>query len=395
MGEEVNHLRSMQRPLGPVVVFCASNFPLAFSVAGGDSCAAWAAGCPVIVKAHSSHPGTAELVGVAVQAAVKACGLPEGVFSLLFGGGRSVGQALVQHPAVKAVGFTGSRAGGLALMKLAAERPEPIPVYAEMSSINPTILLAGALAERGEALATGLHGSVTVGVGQMCTNPGLVIVDSTGPVEAFQSKLAELMAGTVPGTMLNGSICQAYQHGIGKLATHPQVEVLSQATPGAVGTTGAATLLKTTAQAFLNDAVLGEEIFGPATLLVMADGVGQIMQVVQHLEGQLTGTVHGSAAELAGSGELLAALERKVGRVICNGFPTGVEVCHSIVHGGPFPATSDGRSTSVGTLAINRFTRPVAYQNFPDAALPAELQEANPLGIARLVDGVRTGLGAG
>ena len=388
-------LRSMQRPLGPVAVFCASNFPLAFSVAGGDSCAAWAAGCPVIVKAHSSHPGTAELVGSAVQAAVAACGLPEGMFSLLFGGGRSVGQALVQHPAVKAVGFTGSRAGGLALMKLAAERPEPIPVYAEMSSINPTILLAGALAERGEALATGLHGSVTIGVGQMCTNPGLVIVDRRGPVDAFQTKLAELMAGTVPGTMLNGSICQAYQHGIGKLATHPQVEVLAQATPGAVGTTGSATLLKTTAQAFLNDAALGEEIFGPATLLVMADGVGEIMQVVQHLEGQLTGTVHGTAGELAGCGGLLAALERKVGRVICNGFPTGVEVCHSIVHGGPFPATSDGRSTSVGTLAINRFTRPVAYQNFPDAALPAELQEANPLGIARLVDGIRTGLAAG
>ena len=197
-------LRSMQRPLGPVVVFCASNFPLAFSVAGGDSCAAWAAGCPVIVKAHSSHPGTAELVGSAVQEAVAACGLPEGVFSLLFGGGRSVGQALVQHPAIKAVGFTGSRAGGLALMKLAAERAEPIPVYAEMSSINPTILLAGALAERGEALAIGLHGSVTIGVGQMCTNPGLVIVDRRGPVEAFQSKLAELMAGTVAGASLRG-----------------------------------------------------------------------------------------------------------------------------------------------------------------------------------------------
>ena len=380
-------LRSMQRGLGPVAVFCASNFPLAFSVAGGDSCAAWAAGCPVIVKAHSSHPGTAELVSIAVQKAVTICGLPEGVFSLLFGSGREVGQALVQHPAIKAVGFTGSRAGGQALMKLASTRPEPIPVYAEMSSINPTILLAGALTERGEALATGLHGSVTMGVGQMCTNPGLVILESCAAVSAFQARLAELFAGTAPATMLNGAICQTYAHGAKKMASNPAVQTLAQASTPATATTGAAQLFATTAASFLADASLSEELFGPATLLVLAKDRTEILQLIASLEGQLTGSVHGTNAELAHCGSLLAALEQKVGRLICNGFSTGVEVCHAIVHGGPFPATSDGRSTSVGTQAIYRFTRPVAYQGFPDAALPSELQEANPLSIVRLVDG--------
>lgn len=382
-------LRSMHRAVGPVVVFCASNFPLAFSVAGGDSCSAWAAGCPVLVKAHSSHPGTAELVGSAVQAAVKKCGLPEGVFSLIFGSGREVGQALVKHPEVKAVGFTGSRAGGRALMDLAAARAEPIPVYAEMSSINPTIMLAGALAERGAALAGGLQGSVTLGVGQMCTNPGLVILDASGPVDAFKAELAKLVSATPPGVMLNSAICQTYRKGVAQLAENPNVHVVARVSAEEGKNTGAAAVLETTSDAFLSDPALSEEIFGPATLLVLAQGKSDILRIVAKLEGQLTGTVHGTAEELAEHADLISALERKVGRVICNGFSTGVEVCHSIVHGGPYPATSDGRSTSVGVQAVVRFTRPVAYQNFLDAALPPELQEANPLGIKRIVDGVR------
>ena len=385
----------MHRAIGPVAVFCASNFPLAFSVAGGDSCSAWAAGCPVIVKAHSSHPGTAELVGSAVQAAVAACGLPEGVFSLLFGGGRDVGQALVKHPAVKAVGFTGSRAGGRALMDLAAARPEPIPVYAEMSSINPTIMLAGALAERGAQLATGLQGSVTIGVGQMCTNPGLVILDATGPVDAFKAELAKLMAATAPGTMLNGTICQAYRKGVSHLAANPNVNAVAQVPAEDGKNTGSAAVFETTVDAFLTDPSLSEEVFGPTTLLVLANGKADILRLIDSLEGQLTGSLHGTTEELVNSGDILAALERKSGRVICNGFSTGVEVCHAMVHGGPYPATADGRSTSVGTQAVYRFTRPIAYQNFPDAALPPELQEANPLGIKRVVDGARISRSAG
>jgi NADP-dependent aldehyde dehydrogenase len=382
-------LRSMHRALGPVAVFCASNFPLAFSVAGGDSCAAWAAGCPVIVKAHSSHQGTAELVGSAVREAVVACGLPDGVFSLLYGSGREVGSALVQHPAIKAVGFTGSRAGGRALMDLAAARPHPIPVYAEMSSINPTIMLAGALAERSPQLAAGLHGSVTIGVGQMCTNPGLVILDITGPVDAFQKELGKLIASTAPATMLNSTICKAYRAGVAKLKANVHVQPIALVVEGESPYTGAAHVFATSADAFLNDPTLSEEVFGPTTLLVHARGKADILRILDHLEGQLTASLHGTDEELAQSADLLTAMEAKAGRLIINGFPTGVEVCQAMVHGGPYPATSDGRSTSVGVQAVSRFTRPVAYQNFPDSALPPELQEANPLGISRIVDSVR------
>ncbi len=383
-------LRSMQRAVGPVAVFCASNFPLAFSVAGGDTCAALAAGCPVIVKAHSSHPGTAELVGGAIRAAVVACGLPDGVFSLLYGSGRVVGTALVQDPAIKAVGFTGSRAGGRALMDLAAARPEPIPVYAEMSSINPVVMLAGALTERAPQLAAGLHGSVTVGVGQMCTNPGLIILEATAAVETFQKELGKLMTSTAPGTMLNAGICAAYRAGVAQLKANPNVQLIAMVTDDGEAPTGSANVFVTSATAFLNDPSLGEEVFGPTTLLVLAQGREQILELIQHLEGQLTATLHGTDEEITNSAELLSALEAKAGRVLINGFPTGVEVCHAIVHGGPYPATSDGRSTSVGVQAVARFTRPVAYQNFPDAVLPAELQDANPLRLSRIVDGVRS-----
>ena len=383
-------VRSMERPLGPVAVFCASNFPLAFSVAGGDTASAFAAGCPVVVKAHHSHPGTAELVGQAVSAAVHDCGLPEGTFSLVHGPGRETGSALVRHPAIKAAGFTGSRAGGQALMKLAADRPEPIPFYAEMSSINPVFILPEALSERSEQLATGLHGSMTLGVGQFCTNPGLTILDGTADIEPFVAKLGELVGGSPGATMLNPGISTAYDSGAGTLGGNSAVETVALGQAGDGRCQAGAALFRTTADAFLGDESLAVELFGPATLVVTHDGTDKMLALARSLEGQLTATVHGTEADLEANRELLDVLEGRVGRVVVNGFPTGVEVCHAMVHGGPFPATSDGRSTSVGTRAIHRFTRAVCYQGFPDALLPGELQEANPLSTRRMIDGKST-----
>jgi 2,5-dioxopentanoate dehydrogenase len=382
-------IRSMRRPVGPVAVFCASNFPLAFSVAGGDTASALAAGCPVVVKAHHAHPGVAELVAETVVDAVAACDLPPGVFSLVYGAGKTVGQALVSHPRIKAVGFTGSRAAGRALMKTAAERPEPIGIYAEMSSVNPVILLPGALAERSAQIAQGLHASVTLGVGQFCTNPGLVFLPAGAASETFRGQLVQLIQATPACPMLHQGIRAAYRAGIERLGDHPRVETLhaAPAESGPGESHAGAAVYQTTAVAFCNDDSLAEEIFGPATLLVTFQNEDDLQAAIERLEGQLTATVHAAASELEGAAKWLAALERKVGRVVWNGFPTGVEVCPSMVHGGPFPATSDGRSTSVGTLAIERFTRYVAWQNCPDALLPAALQEANPLGIYRLVDG--------
>jgi NADP-dependent aldehyde dehydrogenase len=379
-------LRSMLRPLGPVAVFCPSNFPLAYSVAGGDTASALAVGCPVVVTAHHSHPGVAELVGHAVTRAAQACGMPEGVFSLLYGGGRSVGQAVVRHPVIQAVGFTGSRAGGTALLATANARPQPIPVYAEMSSINPVVILEGALQRGGKALATAYFNSLTLGVGQFCTNPGLVFLAGETTAE-FLATLAELVAAGAPGTMLNSTICQAYADATAALAKQPGVRTLARgSTPCAHGQGAPAVFLTTMAEFLANPALHGE-MFGPAALIVTGTPQ-EVEAAIPRLEGQLTATLHATDAELAAHASLLAALERRAGRLICNGFPTGVEVCHSMVHGGPFPATTDGRSTSVGSLAIFRFTRLVAFQNFPDAALPVELQHANPLGIRRLVDGV-------
>ena len=376
--------RSMLRPLGPVVVFCASNFPLAFSVAGGDTASALAAGNPVIVKAHSAHPGTAELVGNAVRIAVEKCGLPEGVFSLLFGGGRSVGASLVKDARVKAVGFTGSRSGGRALMDLAAARDEPIPVYAEMSSINPVFILPGAMAERGEAIATGLHGSVTLGVGQFCTNPGLVMLEGE-PGEAFAGSLTKLMGETAAATMLTSGICEAYRNGLKNLAAIGGVETLVSGE--ADGNAAAAAVFKTDAATFLAGGAIDDEVFGPATLLVSHDGREQVLELARSMEGQLTATLHGTEEDLRNYAELVQVLETRVGRLVVNAFPTGVEVGQSMVHGGPYPATSDGRSTSVGTQAIYRFARPVCYQGFPQSALPDEVTDANPLGVRQLVDG--------
>lgn len=379
-------VRSLLAPLGPVVVFSSSNFPLAFSVAGGDTASALAAGCPVIVKPHQGHLGTSELVGLLVQQAVKDCGAPEGTFSLVYGAGREVGIALVKHPLVKAVGFTGSRAGGRALMDAAAARPVPIPVYAEMGSINPVFLLPGALKQNAEALATGLHGSVTLGVGQFCTNPGLVFVEPGDAANNFIKKLESLMAATPPGTMLTADLCAAYRVGVEKFSNMKGVTRAAAVETIDGGAQGGAALFTTDAGTFLPQPELTDEIFGPSTLVVQGSSA-QLLTAAQKLEGQLTATIHGTPEELAANRELIAILETKAGRVLFNGFPTGVEVCHAMTHGGPYPATSDGRSTSVGTRAISRFARPVCYQNFPEAALPDELKDANPIGLWRLVDG--------
>ncbi|MES2706566.1 MAG: aldehyde dehydrogenase (NADP(+)) [Verrucomicrobiota bacterium] len=379
--------RSMLRPLGPVVVFGASNFPLAYSTAGGDTASALAAGCPVIVKAHAAHPGTAALVAEAVVSAARGLNLPEGVFSMLFDAGLEIGTALVGHPHVQAVGFTGSRAGGTALVKIAAARPQPIPVYAEMSSVNPVFMLPGALSERGSALGTALAASVAMGVGQFCTSPGLVIYDRNSDSAPFREALRTALAASQPGTMLNAGIHANYLSKRAALAAHPEVStVLELPSPGPCGGAG---IYTTTAAAVLADGGLTGEVFGPGTLLVAADGPEEILALAHFLEGQLTATVHGAAADLALQKDLLAILETKAGRVLCAGFPTGLEVNQSIVHGGPWPATSDGRSTSVGGAAIFRFTRQVCWQDCPDAFLPPALQEANPLSLARTEDGAR------
>lgn len=379
-------LRSLLRPVGPVAVFGASNFPLAYSVAGGDTAAALAAGCPVIVKAHPAHPGTSEIVGRCVLEAARECQMPEGIFSLLFDKGHEIGLALVRHPQVKAVGFTGSRSGGRALMDAAAARPEPIPVFAEMSSINPIVITPGALRERSAEIATGLYASVTQGVGQFCTNPGLVLLPAGEAGSQFLEDLAARMHDTAAGTMLTSGICAAYGKGVEKLAT--ETGVTARVLPALDQAKAGAALFETSSKVLWENSQLMHEVFGPSTLVVRYEDSDELRAVARALEGQLTVTLHADTQELADNADLLAILEDKAGRLLINGFPTGVEVGHAIVHGGPYPATSDGQSTSVGSRAINRFVRPVCFQNFPDAALPLELQESNPLKIRRLVDGV-------
>lgn len=382
-------LRSMMVPLGPVVVFSASNFPLAYSVAGGDTASAFAAGCPVIVKPHQGHLGTSEIVGLLVQQAARECQAPAGIFSMLYGAGRDVGIALVKHPLVKAVGFTGSRSGGRALMDAAASRPEPIPVYAEMGSINPVFFLSGVLNQKPEELAVGLHGSVTLGVGQFCTNPGLIFVERSGGAKVFLQKLESLIAATVPGTMLTADLCAAYRAGVETFSKTSGVQrlALASADPGPGKAQAGAALFATDADTFLKNRDLMDEVFGPSTIAVQCSSCEEMLEAAKRLEGQLTATLHGLPEELDAHRELVEILTAKAGRLVFNGFPTGVEVAHAMTHGGPYPATSDGRSTSVGTRAVERFLRPVSYQSFPDAVLPDELKESNPLKFARLLDG--------
>jgi len=377
-------LRSMLVPLGPVAVFCASNFPLAYSVAGGDTASALAAGCPVVVIGHHSHMGVAEIVAQAVVEAASETGMPEGVFSLLYGGGRKVGAAVVKHPVTAAVGFTGSRAGGVALMEAAAARPCPIPVYAEMSAVNPIVVLPGALGDEAKSLslAEAFFGSLTLGCGQFCTNPGLVFLPENG-AEVFSNKLKSLIESANAGVMLNAGIAKAYADATASFASQPGVETLAASqSPG--GNTGAPLVLTASAKQFAANPVLHGEMFGPACVLVHGN-LDETHAALVALEGQLTATIHGTDEEISANSALISQLRRISGRLIFNGFPTGVEVCSSMVHGGPFPATSDGRSTSVGSMAIFRFCRPAAWQNAPQSALPPELQDANPLGIHQQV----------
>ena len=387
-------LRSMLRPIGPVAVFGSSNFPLAFSAAGGDTASALAAGCPVIVKAHSAHPGTSELVATVIQQAVAAAGLPEGVYSLLYGSGIETGAALVRHPLIQAVTFTGSLGAGRTLMDMAAARPRPIPCFTEMSSGNPIFIQPGALRGGAEALAEGLFNSFTLGAGQFCTKPGIVFLPEQPETAGFLQKLRELVSQAQPFTLLTPGIARDYARASGQRAA--QATLAAQAAPPksdlvhAPACPANAQLFTTTLEEFVRQPELSEEIFGPGTLLVRCETPDDFLRAAVALEGHLTATILGTNDELAAQSALIALLEQKAGRLLFNGFPTGVEVSHAMVHGGPYPATSDSRFTSVGSQAIFRFARPVCFQGFPDALVPAELQAANPLGIMRLMDGVRT-----
>jgi alpha-ketoglutaric semialdehyde dehydrogenase len=385
-------IRSMHKALGPVAVFGASNFPLAFSVAGGDTASALAAGNPVIVKAHPAHPGTSALVGHAIRESVRACHLPEGVFSLLFDAGVDVGVSLVQHPVIKAVAFTGSFAGGTALMKLAAARPEPIPCYSEMGSVNPVFVLPGALNKRGGAIATALQASFTLGAGQFCTKPGLVLVPKEDGTPAFMKELGDRVNSTASQTLLTKAIADRYTSAIKGRTCAADATVLAQGAKveESSAATVQASLFVADYKDLLENEELAQEIFGPTTLVVGYQDRKQLLAVAEKLEGHLTATLQADESDLPDYAGLIDILTRKVGRLILNDYPTGVEVCHAMVHGGPFPATSDGRSTSVGTQAIFRFTRLVCFQSFPEAALPDALKSSNPLGIMRLVDGDRT-----
>ena len=427
-------LRRMAIPVGPVAVFGASNFPLAFSVAGGDTASALAAGCPVVVKAHPAHPGASELVGSALQRAVKATGFHPGTFSMLHGKSPEVGLRLVQHPILQSVGFTGSLIAGRALFDAAASRPRPIPVHAEMGSTNPVFILPDALSTRGDAIAKGLAASVTLGAGQFCTKPGLIFLwsrlnssgedtDRAAPARAFIESVATALHAVPPFTMLHESICDAYRERKGHLLgidgvepVHPrapkagrcsrveeqghdpcgpgekhELRIPEQEHGGAEAPGKAeAAVFATGLETFLCEGRLREEWFGPGTLIVVCRDFAEMEQAARSLGGNLTATLHGTSKDLAHAERLVQIVRRQVGRLVFNGYPTGVEVCPSMHHGGPFPASTDARSTSVGTAAIHRFVRPICYQNFPHESLPAELRDQNPRHILRLIDGITT-----
>ncbi len=381
-------IRRMLHPIGPVAVFSASNFPYAFAVAGGDTASAWAAGCPVIVKGHPSHPMTSELVATAVERAVAACDFPSGFFSLLQGASIEVGQALVKHPRMAAVGFTGSLRGGRALFDAAAARPVPIPVYAEMGSVNPVVLSPGALRARAEALAEGLAHSATLGAGQFCTNPGLVFLIASPEAEAFVELYVRTMEAAAPGVLLNEAILTNLTRMVGTTTSKAGVALMTGGRPmDGRGCGYAHTVMRVHAADFCADESLQEEHFGPVTLIVVCESESELITALKTLHGNLTGTVHAQNDELEFARRVYDVLRERVGRLIWNGFPTGVEVCHAMQHGGPYPATTAPHTTSVGMTAIKRFMRPVAYQGLPDALLPDALKDHNPLGIWRIVDG--------
>ena len=364
-------IRLMQRPVGPVAVFGASNFPLAFSTAGGDTAAALAAGCPVVVKGHSAHPGTGEIIAEAIHAAILSCNLPSGVFSLIQGGRRDVGTALVTNPLIKAVGFTGSLAGGRALFDLCAARPEPIPFFGELGSVNPMFILPEALSARGEGIARGWAGSLTMGAGQFCTNPGIAVVPAGAAGDAFVATMAEALRAVAPQVMLTEGIARAYREGKARFDSRNAVRpVLATESTGREASPN---LYEVPAEAFMADHALREEVFGPLGLVVRVTSAEDMPALAAQFEGQLTATLHMDAGDAALARRLLPVLERKAGRVLANGFPTGVEVCDAMVHGGPYPASTNFGATSVGTMSIRRFLRPVSYQNIPENILPTDL----------------------
>ncbi|NVD44935.1 aldehyde dehydrogenase (NADP(+)) [Qipengyuania atrilutea] len=367
-------LRLRMVPLGPVAVFGASNFPLAFSVAGGDTASALAAGCCVVVKGHPAHPGTSEMVAAAITEAVSEAGMPAGVFSLLNGAGNELGEALVKNPHIAAVGFTGSRGGGLALMKHASERKVPIPVYAEMSSINPVVLLPNKLEAQADALGTAYVASLALGAGQFCTNPGIVLAVKGDALDTFLASAKEALGTTAAQTMLTKNIKGAYDQGAGKLSSKSGATLVGQGAEGSAAC-GRAQVFTVSAADFMADEDYREEVFGPSSIVIRCADVDEIRSVLASLEGQLTATLHMVEGDYEAAKTLLPVLESIAGRVLANGWPTGVEVTHAMVHGGPFPATSDGRSTSVGTMAIERYLRPVSYQDLPEELLPEVLKD--------------------
>ena len=383
-------IRRMKHPIGPVVVFGSSNFPLAFSVAGGDTASAFCTGNPVIVKAHRAHPGTSELIATAIHRAVDSCDLPPGVFSMLHGEGRTIGQALVQHPETQAVGFTGSFTAGRALCDAAAKRPSPIPVFAEMSSLNPLFLLPDALSTRCCDIAKGFVTSMTLGVGQFCTKPGLVFAKEGPTLDAFLASVSKELTEITPSSMLTRGILQSYEASRNTIACDASTTLVGKSSgiQDESKTQAGASIMMTDAATFLTHPHLAEEVFGPFSLIIKVQSSDQFEAIAQQLNGQLTATVHGTEKDLQDAQDLLHILSHKAGRLILNGFPTGVEVCHAMQHGGPWSASSDSRFTSVGSAALERFIRPVCYQGFPQELLPAALQDGNPLGINRVRNGV-------
>jgi len=383
-------IRKMLVPLGPVLVFPASNFPLAFSTAGGDTASALAAGNPVIVKAHESHPGTNELIATAILKAAQQCGLPDGVFSSLTGAGPALGQQLVKHPGIRAIGFTGSFKAGTAIFDAVTQRPEPIPVYAEMGSVNPVLLLPAKLAASGAAVAKQYAQSITLGTGQFCTNPGLLIALADEATTAFAAALQQELSAIAAGTMLNPGICYHYYENREQLSRRKGVETLLAGDAGAAQTKGSPALYRVQAKDFIASDELQQEVFGPAALLVVCEDDAELQTVLTQLHGQLTGTIMAETADLQRFSDAITVLTEKVGRVIFNNVPTGVEPGYAMHHGGPFPATTDIRSTSVGASAIVRFARPLCYQDWPPHLLPEALKDENPLGIWRRLDGQLT-----
>ena len=365
-------LRLMQMPVGPVAVFGASNFPLAFSTAGGDTASALAAGCPVIVKAHQAHPGTSDLVAQAIARAIDRINMPHGVFSMIHGGSRAVGEALVKHPLISAVGFTGSLVGGRALFDLCAQRPKPIPFFGELGSVNPMFMLPGAVSERGEDIGRGWAASLTMGAGQFCTNPGIIVVMEGEAADNLINAAKDVLADAAPQMMLTDGIAAAYQEGQKRISSTAGVRsVLTsmcdqrQATPYLYETDGAT---------WLEDASLGYEVFGPLGLIVKVSDFEQMLEIAKHLDGQLTCTLHASDDDSDYGRALMPILIRKAGRILANAYPTGVEVCDAMVHGGPYPASTNFGATSVGSMAIRRFLRPVCFQDIPENLLPDDLR---------------------